>query len=679
MRFLHLTIIRLSLCFLTGIALGFALSIDSLISRSTFGVVLILFFLSFFLSSKIDLCKVIFWFFSHFLTFCIGFQIAEWDKIIHQSDHYVHHIKEEYHSVEASIQNDFKDTDYYRKFLLSIHRVDDKEVTGKALLQIPKKFMFDSLSIGDHLMFNTKFQKFRKAQNPSLFDYPEYMAHQDILRYVNLEKGQQLVIQRNDHFHVLRFAEELRQRIGTSLTKAGFEKHQVNLIKALILGQKEDLERSTYQKFADAGIVHILAVSGLHVGIVLMILQYVFSFFDRINYGKYIKLFFVLCFLWSFALMAGFSPSVVRASLMFTLFAFGFNLLKRRSDTLNYLAISMILILLFYPKMIYQVGFQLSYTAVFGIVMLYPNMIKLYKAKYTLDQFIWSVICVTISAQLAILPLALYYFHQFPGLFIIANVLVIPFLGIILSAGFIAIGLSLLEVIPSFLVKLIGWILDALLLVTDTVAQYDQFLIKYIYFDDIMLILSGMALLLFLIYQRSYQKRLLLISGCLVALLLLYYHRVQPDRFPQKAFVFHEIAHSHLGFAQGQTLHIFSNDSSLTTSDYLIRNMQMKYGKKQVEINSLENFYRLNEDKKLVIIDEAGIYKKDWIKGNIVLLRNSPKINLNRLIDYQPYQIIADGSNYTSFVKRWQETAKEQNADFYSTADDGFWEYSIKK
>ena len=679
MRFLHLTIIRLSLCFLIGIALGFALSIDPLVSRSTIGIVLVIFFLSFFLSSKNDLSKVIFWLFSHLLMFCIGFQLAEWNKIDHQSDHYVHHIEEEYHSIRASIQDDFKDTDYYQKFLLSIHRVNDKEVTGKALLQIPKKYAFDTLTIGDHLMFNAEFQKFRKAQNPSLFDYPEYMAHQDIFRYVNLDKDQHLLIQQNDRFHILRFAEELRQRIGTSLIDAGFEEHQVNLIKALILGQKEDLERSTYQKFADAGIVHILAVSGLHVGIVLMILQYVFSFFDRIKYGKYIKLFFVLCFLWSFALMAGFSPSVVRASLMFTLFAFGFNLLKRRSDTINYLAISMILILVFYPKMIYQVGFQLSYTAVFGIVMLYPNLIKMYRAKYKVDQFIWSVICVTISAQLAILPLALYYFHQFPGLFIIANVLVIPFLGIILSAGFIAIGLSLLEIIPAFLVKLIGWILDGLLLVTDTVAQYDQFLIKYIYFDDIMLILSSMALFLFLIYQRSYQKRLLLISGCFVAVLLLYYHRVQPDKFPQKAFVFHEIARSHLGFAQDQTLHIFTNDSSLTTSDYLIRNIQMKYGKKQVEIDSLENFYRLKEDKELIIIDEAGIYEKDWINGNIVLLRNSPKINFDRLLHYQPDRVIADGSNYTSFVEKWKVSAREQNAEFYSTAEDGYWEYSIKK
>lgn len=678
MRFLHLTIIRLSLCFLIGITLGFALSVDQWTIRLALGVVLFVFILSFFLSSKSDISKVIFWVFSHLLLFCIGFQVAVWNKMDHQPDHYIHHIKGEHHSIRASIQNDYKDTDYYQKYLLSIHQMDDKEVAGKALLQIPKKYAFDALTIGDHLMFNAKFQKFREAQNPQLFDYPEYMAHQDIHRYINLDKDQQLLIEHDDGFHILRFAEELRQKIGTSLIDAGFEIHQVNLIKALILGQKQDLDRSTYQKFADAGIVHILAVSGLHVGIVLVILQYVFSFFELIRYGKFIKLFFVLCFLWSFALMAGFSPSVVRASLMFTLFAIGFNLLKRRSDTLNYLAVSMILILVFYPKMIYQVGFQLSYTAVFGIVMMYPNLVKLYKAKYKVDQFIWSVICVTISAQLAILPLALYYFHQFPGLFIIANVLVIPFLGIILSAGFIAIGLSLLEMIPALLVKVIGWILDGLLYVTDSVAQYDQFLIKYIYFDDIMLVLSSMALFLFLIYQRSFQKRLLLISGCFVAVLLLYYHRVQPDRFPQKAFVFHQIAQSQLGFAQDQTLHIFTNDSSLTKSDYLIRNMQMKYGKKQVEIDSLENFYRLKKDKKLVIIDESGIYEKDWVKDNIVLLRNSPKINFDRLLHYQPDKIIADGSNYTSFVERWKVSAKEQNAEFYSTAEDGYWEYSIK-
>ena len=235
--------------------------------------------------------------------------------------------------------------------------------------------------------------------------------------------------------------------------------------------------------------------------------------------------------------MAGFSPSVVRASLMFSLFAFATDIFKRRTNTMNLLALSMIFILIFYPKMIFQVGFQLSYTAVFGIIMLFPNLFKLYQPRYKLDKLIWSVVCVTISAQLAILPLGLYYFHQFPGLFVVANVLVIPFLGIILSAGFIAIGLSLLEMMPEFLVIAVGYILDTLLYVTEAISQYDSFLIKYIYFDEVMLVLSSIALFCFFIYQRSFQIRLLLLSGLSVAALLLYFYQLKPNSFNQKSFL----------------------------------------------------------------------------------------------------------------------------------------------
>ena len=679
MRFLHLTIIRLSIVFLLGIVLGFSYSVDSKVAGITSIGVLAIFLVSFFIASKSDFFKTIYWFLSHILMFCIGFIASTFSLVENQKNHYIHYVEDDFQSIQAKIDNEFKDSDYYQKFVLAIHQIDNKKVHGKALLQIPQKHQVDSLNIGDKIFLNAKFKKFREAQNPQLFDYPRYMEHQEIYRYITIEEKRKFVSISQNEFHLLRWAEELRETIEASLLKAGFKKQQVNVIKALILGQKQDLKKSTYQKFSDAGIVHILAVSGLHVGIVLLILQYLFKPLNYIKYGKGLRLVFILFFLWSFALMAGFSPSVVRASLMFSLFAFATDIFKRRTNTMNLLALSMIFILIFYPKMIFQVGFQLSYTAVFGIIMLFPNLFKLYQPRYKLDKLIWSVICVTISAQLAILPLGLYYFHQFPGLFIVANVLVIPFLGIILSAGFIAIGLSLLEIMPEFLVLVVGHILDALLYVTEAISQYDSFLIKYIYFDEVMLVLSSIALFCFLIYQRSFQLRLLLISGLSVAALLLYFYHLKPNLFNQKTFVFHEIANSHIGFAKENKFQVFSSDTSLHKKDYLIKNIQLKYGKKQINIDTLRHFYRLTIEQKLVIIDKSAIYQPDWIKGNIVLLRDSPKINMNRLIECQPREIIADGSNYTSFVKRWKESAKKQNAVFYSTADDGFWQLETMK
>ena len=682
MRFLHLTIIRLSIAFLLGIVIGFSYSIDLEVATITGVVILVIFLVSFFIASKSDILKFIYWLVSHILMFCIGFLTALIDKVEHQPQHYIHHITNDFHSIQASVDDQFKDSDYYQKSVLAVHRIDNKKVHGKVLLQLPKENKINLLAIGDRLLFNAKFQKFKIAKNPQLFDYPQYMRHQEIYRYITLKEDMEVISAPTNEFNLFKWAEELRATIEVALVKAGFEQQHVNIIKALILGQKQDLKKSTYQKFADAGIVHILAVSGLHVGIVLIILGYLFKPLNYMKYGKKFKLAIILFFLWSFALLAGFSPSVVRASLMFSLFAFATDIFKRRTNTVNLLAISMVFILIFYPKMIFQVGFQLSYTAVFGIIMLFPNLFKLYKPKYKADKLVWSVICVTISAQFAILPLGLYYFHQFPGLFIVANVVVIPFLSVILTAGFVSIGLSLLRWIPEFIVDfmvmIVSYILDGLLYVTDIVSQYDAFLIKYIYFDKMMLLLASIALFCFLIYQRAFQRRLLLISGLSIAALLLYFYQNKPNLFSRKAFVFHEIASSHIGFAQDHSFHVFTSDTSLHQDNYMIKNIQLKHGKKQVNIDTLKHFYKLTNNQHLVIIDSSGIYQPNWIKDNIVLLRDSPKINMNRLLAYQPRKIIADGSNYTSFVKRWKESAKELNADFYSTAENGYWEYDVK-
>ena len=153
--------------------------------------------------------------------------------------------------------------------------------------------------------------------------------------------------------------------------------------------------------------------------------------------------------LWCFALIAGMSASVVRAVTMFSFVAVGLSF-KRRKTILFSLISSAFLLLLVKPMFLFDVGFQLSYLAVFGIVWVQPKLANLFNCKYWFFRKVWSMCSVSIAAQMGVLPLSLYYFHQFPGLFFLSNVLIIPFLGAILMGGILVIILALSNMLPPF-------------------------------------------------------------------------------------------------------------------------------------------------------------------------------------------------------------------------------------
>ncbi|TYA81458.1 ComEC/Rec2 family competence protein, partial [Seonamhaeicola marinus] len=230
------------------------------------------------------------------------------------------------------------------------------------------------------------------------------------------------------------------------------------IINALFLGQRQNIDRAIYTNYTNAGAIHILAVSGLHVGIIFLILNFLFKPIERLKKGYLIKTIFLLTTLWGFAVIAGLSASVTRAVTMFSIVAIAVNL-KRPTNVYNTLAISIFVILLFKPLFIFDVGFQLSFLAVFAIVAIEPMLNKLWKPKNKLLKIYWQTLTVTISAQFGIIPISLFYFHQFPGLFFISNLVIIPLLGFILGFGILIILLASINVLPQFLADAFGFII----------------------------------------------------------------------------------------------------------------------------------------------------------------------------------------------------------------------------
>lgn len=206
------------------------------------------------------------------------------------------------------------------------------------------------------------------------------------------------------------------------------------LIMALVLGTKKELSDKRIQQYQRAGAMHLLAISGLHIGIVLLLLRFIVAPLKRIRYGTFLAAVLPIALLWCFALITGASSSVIRAVTMFSFLQIGLAL-KRNNIRIQGVWVSFVVLLFVQPRLLFDVGFQLSYAAVFGIVWMMPYWQRLFVKKHPLVRYVAVLIGLGSIAQLSVLPLSLYYFHQFPLLFWLSNLVLVPFLGIIIMFG----------------------------------------------------------------------------------------------------------------------------------------------------------------------------------------------------------------------------------------------------
>lgn len=260
--------------------------------------------------------------------------------------------------------------------------------------------------------------------------------------------------------------EKIRELIRRVTSLTGDKDRNRNIILAMVLGEKTGMHKDVKSVFSKSGVMHILAVSGLHVGIIYLILGYLLKLVGLDDRKKIAGVILVVAGIWAYAILTGLSPSVSRASLMFTLIALGRSF-RRSYGIYNILACSALILLLLNPFLLFDVGFQLSYAALTGIVSVFPLLKGLLYFKFSFLQWMWSFLCVTVGAQVGTLPVALYYFEQFPNFFAITNFIAVPSATAILAGSIMCIGFhkipilfDLLRYLLNLLLDIVFWILD---------------------------------------------------------------------------------------------------------------------------------------------------------------------------------------------------------------------------
>jgi len=316
---------------------------------------------------------------------------------------------------------------------------------GRCYLYFKNDTNAGHLKTGDRIVFEGTSTEIPPPQNPGQYDFRRRSSIHRIYHRFYLKNDSWERVEPADKFNVRAFSSDLRNRFLNVYKSAGIGGQEYAVLSALVLGYDDEIDAGIMQAFSASGTLHILSVSGMHVGIIFTALSTLLIFMERKKSLHIPRLVILLLALWFYAFLTGLSPSVIRSSMMFSFIIIGQSL-NRTSNIYNSLSMSALCIfMLFDPLMLFDVGLQLSFIAVAGIAFLYPKIYKLFYFENKLFDKTWALIAVSIAAQTATFPISIFYFHQFPNYFILANLLIIPLSTIGIFSG---IFLLFLQPVP---------------------------------------------------------------------------------------------------------------------------------------------------------------------------------------------------------------------------------------
>ncbi len=609
---------------------------------------------------------VLYLFFSILGYTSLIFRLPQNDK-----HHFIHyeHSKDITYKI-AVIDKELKASRNYYRYIARIIRVGEIPTTGKILWQIRKDSTPHSAILpGDRFILLQNADTLGHPPNPYAFDYSEFMKKKNI-HYVVYSKYSEIKAIKNTDYNLFHLAQRLRQKIIDVLDAYHIPKREYMVMKALLLGDKRELENELKDQYAKAGIIHILAVSGLHIGILLLFIHFILSFLP--NYPSFIafKSIVTLLLLFAFALLSGLSPSVTRAVLMFGLITIGIHL-QRNPGLLQITAAAFLILLIVNPFYLFDIGFQLSFTAMAGIAIFYDKFYAWFPyANHFILKKIYAIIALSLSATLGTLPLTMYYFHRFPGAFLISNLLIIPWLGIMMIFGLLIIIGSLFTGLPGFIIDAYVFLLKAMNNWVQYISGKEIWQVQDSAWSGMAVIAAYIAVvLLFLFWEKkTFKTGVLFLSGIIlfqVVLLREKYEMLRSDEL----IVFHHYKSSIIGVRQGQNTRLWSDlpkDSLL--NDYDWKAYAAHYKGLHVAYEPAFPVFIDFHGKRLQIIDSTGTYFP--IQADYVLIRKSPYLHPGIVADsLRPERFIIDASNYSGVIRLWQQSGVKTH---YTRTDGAF-------
>jgi competence protein ComEC len=597
------------------------------------------------------------------ILFLCGNQISEQNDQSLKEDH-LGKVREKIEYYKGVVTNDPEEKEKTFKTVISLESIKTstgwKKTSGKIYLYIKKENALLP-NYGDILLVKGSPQLVPLPDNPGEFDYQKYLARQNIFHQHFIHAPDFKIIGHSEPNKILAWSISLRRKSDAVFKKYIPSENEYKIASALVLGIRNSLDNDIKNAYSNTGTMHILAVSGLHIVLIFQILTLLFSPLKKIKYsGIFLSLIFI-SLLWFYALISGLSASVLRAVTMFT-FVIIAKAINRNSNIYNTLALSAFLLLVIDPMLVMDVGFQLSYVAVLGIVYLHPKIYQSIDFKNSVVEKIWEYTSLSLAAQLATFPLGLLYFHQFPVYFLISNYLVIPisFLALYFGLGLLATcWIPPVAILLGYSLNKIIWLMNE---VVYTIEKFPLALIDGIYISQIQMIIIYVCIIFILTFL--YFKNLKHLSIALVSVMLFSsfsISRISDQKKNICVSVYNIKGHTAIGLMEGQevTLLLDSNLYESTSKinyhiqGHLTMNGCTKINKQKIE-NLNANIHHIKYSGGILIIwhgKKIFITTKKWhspvrAKADITIIRNGLFNNISEAKEYLDCQnIIFDSSN----------------------------------
>ncbi|MFH2142415.1 MAG: ComEC/Rec2 family competence protein [Bacteroidota bacterium] len=642
----------------------------------------------------------LFGFFAHIFLFFSGITISDlqkdkllWTKEINEEGFIVAEIIEQPQEKEKSI-----------KAVLNVTGIKNNnywiETDGKAIVYFEKDSLASLLETGDQIIFEPVLEDIKTANNPNEFDYKQYLFFHLIAKQAYLKSARwKLLNDKKNSLYVV--CNRIRNYLIHLYEQNGMTGDELSIASALTLGYKDKLDADLKRSYSASGAMHVLAVSGLHVGIIYLIFNFLFGFFFKNKRGKIIRSILLLLVLWSYACITGLSPSVLRATIMFS-FVIAGSSINRPVNIYNSLAASAFFLLIYDPYIIMEVGFQLSYLAVLSIVIFQPVFYKLLYFKYSVFDKLWALFTVSVAAQIGTAPISIYYFHQFPNYFFISNFIVIPLGTIVLGMGIFVLVFSFIPIISSFFAKILTYIIYAL---NYSVTEIEK--LPGSTFIDIS-INSGQTIIIYLIiigltllfFTKKAKFVFLILISCIS--LFTWFVIENYTKIKQREIVVYNInGYTAINFIDGRDNILFSDlDIKENKSQLMfnIKNNWLKLGVENEKILDLKKFnsqflfsniitidnqnlfYKHNYisfyDKRILLINEdfnPAINQEDKkLKIDYILITKNSCVNIEDLIKCYDFKtVIFDSSNSFWQIDKWTKECKDSGINFYNISTSG--------
>lgn len=550
-----------------------------------------------------------------------------------------------------------------------------KYATGKLLIALKLDSIKPiKLNYGDELFITSKYLPVEPSYNPGEFDFKSWLASKNVYQQTFINQNDVVKLNTINGYNVLKHAIQHRKDQVAIYRQLIKDDEAYAVASTLVLGYRADLSKETLAAYSKTGTIHALSVSGAHVAIIFLLLNGLLSILDRKRALKILKLLLICFLIWYYSLLTGFSPSVLRSAIMLTVFilAKAFN---RASNNYNVLAFTAFCLLAYNPFLLWDVGFELSFISVFGLIYLQPKIYKwLYVKNKWLDK-LWSAIALSLAAQLVTFPLSVYYFHQFPIYFIFGNLFIL--LPLILM---MYLGIAILILKTYFIAPVFEWVITFTNSGLKWIADLPFSGITSIWLNQWQLILLCVSLSILIYALANYNKKLMLTA---VSLLIIYqsfaaYYKISASK--QSKILFYSLSKNYaVAFIDSRHAVVITD---LTVSDntyqFFVRpaldQMQIEHiDMVKLEKDTVLNAYRKKENQinfhqyKILLIDKSLNYKniEGQPKFDAVWLNQNPWKKISKLRNEVIFStLIIDATNKDYIIKKYEDEAKKVNISY---------------